>query len=215
MNENKPAALLMTAPGCPHCAGMKQGLQHLLDEGVLSQLEIVDISQQPERAEQYNVRSVPWCELGRFELAGAHTETELRQWAERATRPDGMLTYLGELLGSGQLATAERVLRRYPDELPLLLTLMQDSEQSINVHIGVGALFESLQGEQLLAGLVEALGKLSRHAEVRVRGDACHYLALAGDARAIPYLEAALQDANGDVREIAAEGLELLGKGND
>lgn len=203
----------MTAPGCPHCAGMKQGLQHLYDEGLLSQLEVVDISQQPDRAEQYGVRSVPWCELGRFELAGAHSEGELRQWAEQATLDEGMLVYLGELLGSGQLAIAERILRRYPGELPWLLALMQDNEQSINVHIGIGALFESLQGEALLADLVDELGKLTRHDEARVRGDACHYLALTGDARALPSLEAALQDDNDDVREIAAEGLELLKEG--
>lgn len=205
----------MTAPGCPHCAGMKQGLQHLADEGLLSQLEVVDISQQPGLAEQYGVRSVPWCELGRFELAGAHTESELRQWADRAASNDGMFTYLGDLLGSGQLATAERVLRRYPDELPWLLALMQDSEQSINVHLGIGALFESMQGEPLLAVLLEGLGRLTQDAEARVRGDACHYLALTGNARAVPWLEAALQDDNEDVREIAEEGLELLKEGNN
>lgn len=214
MNKNKPAALLMTAPGCPHCAGMKRGLQQLYEEGLLSQLEIVDISRQPDLAEQYDVRSVPWCELGRFELAGAHTESELRQWAERAASDDGMLFYLGELLGSGQLATAERVLRRYPDELPWLLALMQDSEQSINVHIGVGALFESFQGEPLLAGLLDELGDLTRHTEARVRGDACHYLALSGDTRAVSWLEAAIQDENQEVREIAVEGLELLKEGS-
>jgi thioredoxin-like negative regulator of GroEL len=214
MNESRPSALLMTAPGCPHCAGMKQGLQHLADEGLFSQLRIVDISQQPGLAEEYGVRSVPWCELGRFELAGAHTESELRQWVDRATRHEGMLIYLGELLDGGQLATAERVLRRYPDELPWLLVLMQDNDQSINVHLGIGALFESMQGELLLADLLEELGKLTQHAEARVRGDACHYLALTGNVRAIPWLEASLQDDNEDVREIAEEGLELLKEGS-
>ncbi len=206
-------ALLLTAPGCPHCGSVKQALEKIQSGGIPLSVETVDISQQPEVAEQYGVRSVPWLQLGMFELAGAWSLTELRHWAELATSESGMLEYVAEMLSSGQLATAERVLRRYPEQFSVLLQLLVDNERDINVHIGISALIEGMQAEEILVNHLQALAELCRHPEPRVRADACHYLMLTGDARAQEYLRELINDKDEQVREIARESLEELMQG--
>jgi HEAT repeat protein len=78
------------------------------------------------------------------------------------------------------------------------------------VRIGAGAVLESFAGQPALADLVDRLGELSAHADARVRADACHYLGLAGSHRARAWLEARLRDDDAEVRDIAAESLDLL-----
>lgn len=211
---SKLEALLLTAPGCPHCGSLKQALEQLKSEGSDLSIEIVDITQQPAVAEKYGVRSVPWLQLGQFELVGSWTITELRHWADMAGRDDGMLEYLASMLSTGQLATAERVLRRYPKNFLLLLKLLIDNERDINVHIGISALFEGMQGEELLVDYLQDLAALTTHVEARVRADACHYLMLTGDRRAAEYIKPLCNDSDTEVREIANESLEELLEGN-
>ncbi|MBI5612553.1 MAG: HEAT repeat domain-containing protein, partial [Gammaproteobacteria bacterium] len=47
--------------------------------------------------------------------------------------------------------------------------------------------------------------------DAHIRGDACHYLALTRDSRAITHLECLLNDPERQVRELAADGLAALG----
>jgi HEAT repeat protein len=54
---------------------------------------------------------------------------------------------------------------------------------------------------------------LTRHADARVRADACHLLSLTQAEAARPWLQADLQDVDEDVREIAAESLLALPSG--
>lgn len=205
--------LLLTAPGCPHCNSVKQALEQLQTDGIKLSVELVDISQRPEVAEHYSVRSVPWLQLGMFELAGAWTLTELRHWAELATSETGMLEYFAEMLSTGQLATVDRVLHRYPDQFSVLLQLLVDKDRDINVHIGISALVEGMQGQAILTDHLLELADLSHHVEARVRADACHYLMLTGDSRAKEYIKALTEDNDSDVREIAMESLEELLQG--
>jgi HEAT repeat protein len=58
--------------------------------------------------------------------------------------------------------------------------------------------------------LVDGLGALTRHADARVRADACHLLSLTQAGEAGTWLQACLQDADAEVREIAAESLQTL-----
>jgi len=66
---------------------------------------------------------------------------------------------------------------------------------------------EDLAGTDRLRELVGRLGELTRHEEARIRGDACHYLELAGDPAAIAYLKPRLEDPDTEVREVAQEAL--------
>ena len=74
MNQNAiPDALLLLAPGCPHCPAVLEGLSGLLKEGVIGRLEAVNAAIHPERAAELGVRTVPWARIGPFELEGEQT----------------------------------------------------------------------------------------------------------------------------------------------
>ncbi len=204
-------ALLAIAPGCAHCAAVLQGLTGLLKEGVLGRLEIVNLGVLPHVATELGIRSVPWTRIGAFELEGARSPAELRRWAERVRDPAGMGEWFAALLESGGLERVEQLVRAEPERMQDLIQLLADPERELQVRIGVGAVLESLQGTGLAFTVVDALAELSRSSDARVRADACHALALTESAAALPHLRACLADASADVREIAAEGLHLLG----
>ena len=74
----------------------------------------------------------------------------------------------------------------------------------------VGDFMEDLQDSRVLRQNLERLGKLTRHADAHIRGDACHYLALSGDAGAAAWIRPLLEDADAGVREIASDSLEMI-----
>ena len=202
-----PHALLFTAPGCPHCPGVRAALQKLQQEGVIAELEVVNISEQAERAEQLGVRSVPWLRLGEFILTGAQTPQQLRQWAEHAADPAGMSGYLAHLLKGGELATAEKFLAAQPQHLHAVLPLLEDAQSPIQVRIGVSALLEGFEGSAALHELLPRLIALSEHTDHRLRSDACYFLGLTHSAAARETLQRCTGDGHEEVREIASEAL--------
>ncbi len=206
-----PDALLFTAPGCPHCPGVKAALQRLQQEGLIGTLEVVDIAQAGERAAGLGVRSVPWLRLGEYTLTGAQSPQALREWAQKAAGEEGFADYIRELLADGRLGEAEEKLAQAPQRLSELLPLLTDQAAPMNVRLGLGALLEGLAGSAALKTVLPQLGELSTHADHRVRSDACHYLGLTGDSAALEWLRARLDDEHPEVREIAAEAVEALG----
>jgi thioredoxin-like negative regulator of GroEL len=208
-----PDALMLLAPGCPHCPSVLEGLGALVKEGSIGRLEVVNVAVRPEVAQRLRARGVPWVRIGPFELHGAHTAAELRQWARRAGSREGMAEYLRELLAGGRRGDALATLHRDPSRLSSVVSLLADPDAEMTVRLGADSLLEEFAGTAELSALVDDLGELSRHAEPRLRGDACHYLSLTGDPRAAPYLRERLADDAADVREIAGESLEALGAG--
>jgi len=208
-----PAALLFTAPGCPHCPGVKAALEKLHREGVIASLQVLSVAEAQARAAELGVRSVPWLKLGEFVLTGAQTPQQLRQWAERAAAPGGMSGYLEHLLANGELAEAEALLARQPQHLDALLPLLSDPETRIQVRLGIGALLEGHEDSDALRALLPQLIELSGATDHRVRSDACHYLGLSHSEEALATLKARLEDENPEVREIAAESITLIQEG--
>jgi glutaredoxin len=201
---------LFTAPGCPHCQTVKRLLQQLQQEGLLAPVTVVDISQEPELAQQQGVRSVPWLELGELVLVGAHSQAELRHWIGLASSPAGLASFFDHLLTTGQAGLVEQRLRQCPQQIDALLELLANPDTSINSRVGIGAVFESLAEDGLLGDQVDALAVLCRHENATIRADACHFLGLTGSRRAIPVLTQCLQDQDPQVVEIAQESLAAL-----
>ncbi len=210
MPEIAPHALLFTAPGCPHCPGVKASLEKLLAEGVITSLEVLSVVDEQARAAELGVRSVPWLQLGEFVLTGAQTPQELRQWAERAADPRGMSGYLEHLLANGELSEAEALLQRQPQHLDALLSLLGTPDTPIQVRLGIGAILESMEDTDTLRTLLPALVRFSANGDHRVRSDACHYLGLTHSKDALPALRIRLEDDHPEVREIAADAIELI-----
>lgn len=207
---NAPSALLFTAPACPHCPGIKAALDKLHAEGVVGELEVVSIAEDQARAAEYGVRSVPWLKLGEFVLTGAQTPQQLRQWAEKAAGSSDMEVYLEHQLANGELAEVEALLEKKPQHLETLLALLQKPEQKIQVRLGVSAVIEGLEGSEALQKLLPHLISMSESDNHQLRSDACHFLGLSHSPDAEPALRKRLEDESAEVREIAAESLEML-----
>ncbi|MBT9538500.1 HEAT repeat domain-containing protein [Thiobacillus sp.] len=205
-----PDALLLVSTHCPHCPAMLTALADLLKQGVIGRLEAVNLEQRPEVGQALGVRTVPWLRLGRIELAGVHSKTELADWAAKADSEAGIADWFHVLLKEGQLPKAQAMIEAGPTLLAAVLPIVGNVDASLNVRLGAGVLLEEFAGSDTLRALLPRLGELSQHADARVRADACHYLGLTGDAAAKPWLDARLDDEDADVREIAAESLQAI-----
>ncbi len=205
-----PDALLLISTHCPHCPAMLASLADLVKQGTIGRLEAVNLEQHPEVGQALGVRSVPWLRLGRIELAGVHSKTELAEWAAKADSEEGLADWFHMLLKEGQLPRAQEMIEADPALLAVVLPIVGNVEASLNVRLGAGVLLENFAGTEALRALLPRLGELSQHADARVRADACHYLGLTGDAAARPWLEARINDEDADVREIAAESLQAI-----
>jgi thioredoxin-like negative regulator of GroEL len=205
-----PDALLLMTSSCPHCPAVLQGLSELVKAGRIGRLEVVNIEVRPEAAQALGVRGVPWVRIGPFQLEGLRTPAELKRWAERAYSPQGMADYFRESLETGKLPKVSAAIEQDPARLDALLLLLSDPLTDLHVRVGIGAVIEGLSGSAALAQRIDQLGALARAEDAHIRGDACHYLALTRDPRAIPHLERLLNDPERQVRELATDGLAEL-----
>jgi len=203
-------ALLFLSSHCPRCPAVLAGLTNLVKRGDIGRLEVVNLDVHAEAGADHGVRSVPWLRLGPFVLTGARTPGELETWARRAQGEAGMADAFHDLLKSGDLAQVLALVAADTSRLAALLPIVGNPEASMNVRLGAGAVLEEQAGTPALVSLVPSLGVLSAHADARVRADACHYLGLARNEAARPWLVARLEDGDADVREIARESLESL-----
>jgi glutaredoxin len=205
-----PDALLLVSTHCPHCPAMLTALADLLKQGAIGRLEAVNLEQRSETGQSLGVRTVPWLRLGRIELAGVHSKTELADWAAKADSEAGLADWFHLLLKEGQLPKAQAMIEADPTLLAAVLPIVGNIDASLNVRLGAGVLLEEFAGSDALRVLLPRLGELSQHADARVRADACHYLGLTQDTAAKRWLDARLDDEDADVREIAAESVQAL-----
>lgn len=203
-------ALLLISPTCPHCPALLEGLSQLLKQGLIGRLEVINIVSHPEVAAELQVRTVPWFRIGEFELYGAYTPAELKQWAERTSATNGIQLYLAELLGAGQLPQTIELLKRHPHWLHDAITLLGQADSGMALKTGLGALIEEFAGTESLVAQLGTLGTLLQHESHSVRADACYFLGLSRHPLAIPLLQQALADAHAEVQEIAREALDEL-----
>ena len=205
-----PDALMLLGTHCPYCPTVLKGLGELVKSGVIGKLEAVNIEQHPQVARDLGVRSVPWVRIGPFELEGLRSEKELRMWAQATGTETGCASYLDELLSTGKIDQAVKFVKSNADAIKALLLLFSNPETQLNTRIGISAIIENMAGSEILEGVVDRLGELSRHDESRIRGDAAHYLGLTGSKQAIDYLERLVGDVDAEVRAVARESLDLL-----
>ena len=212
MNEpaanTPPDALLLLGTHCPHCPSVLQGLANLVKAGTLGTLKVVNIEQRIDIARELGVRSVPWVRIGLFELEGLRSEQELAEWAIKASTRSGTSDWLNELLSSGKLDKALQRVRSDAAGMDAIMQLFKDPDTQLNTRIGISAIMEELQGTEALRAIVDQLGLLTQHEDARIRGDACHYLALSGSPKAADYIKPLLQDTDAEVRDVARDSIE-------
>ena len=210
MSASPPDALLFITPGCPSCPVVLQGLSDLVKQAAIGKLTVVNVAAHPELAAEYGVRAAPWLRLGPFTLTGAHTPAELRQWAVWSSGDEGIIQYIEHLLADGGFKAAGIFIADDTTRLKPLLAIVANPGKSLVVRSGVSALMEAYANTDALQSMLPPLAELTRHTDHRVRADACHLLGLSGSAAARSYLEICLGDSSEEVREIAAESLQLI-----
>ena len=209
-SKSPPDALMLKGTHCPFCPRVQQSLQELRESGHIGKLEILNIEENPEFAKELGVRTVPWVRIGPYELDGLRSTAEFREWADKAGSTAGLSKWLDELLGSGRITEAFELVSAGQSGMDALLELFADEDTQLNTRIGISAIMEDLEDSRVLRQNLERLGKLTRHADAHIRGDACHYLALSGDAGAAAWIRPLLEDADAGVREIASDSLEMI-----
>jgi len=211
IHDYGPEALMLLGTHCPHCPSVLNSLAELVKQGVLSKLEVVNLEQRPDVARQLGVRSVPWVRIGPFELTGLRSLTELKQWAQTSASHQGVRDYIEAMLAEGDVDRVLAMIASDATVMERVIELLDDADAKINVRLGIGAIIEEYEDRPLLHDHIPQLGKLTTHADPRVRGDACHYLALSHSASAKVFIRPLLKDENADVREVAEESLHELG----
>ncbi len=201
---------VLVAPGCPHCPRAVHAALALAVHSPLVEVEVVDVTALPERAERHGVSSVPATVLDhRLVLTGVHptgalashlaardtlefTAAVLDSLAERGRREEAA-GFLATLEGATALPRcwAEAGLER---RMVLLL-----AARAALVH-DPGALDTAVDG----------LLPLLRSPEVALRGDTADLLADIGHPAALPALEDLLADSDADVREAADDALAAI-----
>ena len=209
MNSSVSVLMLMGTQ-CTFCGPMMQMLIELMKTGLLAELRVVNIETSPELAQQHGVRSVPWLQIGPFELAGSRSKKELQLWIERASSFEGLSEYLEEVLSEGKIDYANKLIQRYPQALENVIDLMANPEAKINVRLGVGVIIEDMAVSEEFQSVIPRLIEYLSNDDARIRGDACHYLSLTKDVSYVPAIKKLLSDENEDVREIAQDSLDEL-----
>ncbi len=209
MNSTNSVLMLM-GKQCAYCGPMMKILTELMKAGELAECRIVNIEDNPELARQLGVRSVPWLQIGPFELLGSRSRQEISTWLQRASSFEGLTEYLDEVLAEGNISYANKLIQRYPQALENVITLMTDPEAKINVRLGVGVIIEEMAESEAFKAVIPRLIDYLSSKDARIRGDACHYLSLTKDRSAIPFIEKLLTDESEEVREIVQDSLDDL-----
>ena len=208
--KSSPTILMLMGTQCTFCGPMMQMLMEIMKSGQIAELRVVNIEDDPELARQLGVRSVPWLQIGPFELAGSRSKQELLLWIERASSFEGVSDYLEEVLSEGKLDYAKKLIHRYPQALENVIDLMADPEAKINVRLGVGVIIEDMAASEEFKTVVPRLIQYLTNEDARIRGDACHYLSLTKDVSYVPEIKKLLSDKSEEVREIAQDSLDEL-----
>jgi len=199
---------------CTYCGPIMQILTEMMKAGQLADLRIVNIEEDPQLAIQLGVRSVPWLQIGPFELQGSRSKQEILLWLKRASSSEGLSEYLEEVLLEGNLESANKLIQRYPQALENVIDLMADPEAKINVRLGVGVIIEDMAETESFKAVIPRLIEYLSDDDARIRGDACHYLSLTRDASYVPDIKTLLADESEEVRGIAQDSLDDLSEIN-
>ena len=217
--EKEVEILLFVAPGCSACPHQVRTVAALTLANPNISVEIVDATQEPEFAAQYDVRSVPTTVVDdELILVGVKHPQAMAEILLAREGPDGERALLASLLESGRVEDAAERLLYGPDpettrnvfmDLWSRSTLQDRMGMTLVAEHALDLEREGLDGlvPLLVAGL-EGEGPLSQ--DPARKGDTAALLGLIGHPDARPVLEALSRDANEEVAEAAADALKEL-----
>lgn len=215
MNLSKiPSAELFVASGCIHCPVVLKELSEQLKKGEISSLHVTNIAVDNKRAEELNIRSVPWFSLSNKNMfmifSGKHSPKEIQQWIKKSQSDNAMQEYIEEYLSTGQLLTVIQAVQLEPEVFQTILSMLEDEDTSMETRIGLDALIENFSETDIFKKNVPFFQKIASTDNPRLQIDALHYIALAGSAENKEFLQGFTEHNDPQVKEAAKEALETL-----
>lgn len=215
--EKETDLLLFVGPGCPVCPHQLRSVATVALASDRVGLEIVDASQEPELAAQYQIRAVPTTVVDdELIMVGVVPAAELaRRLIERQGPEAGKMVFKGLVEAGRHADAAERLAdgRGTAGFLELWSTSTMEGRMGL-LLVAEEALLYDPEGQgladlvpHLVAGL-EGDGALA--ADDARRGDTADLLGRIGQPAARPVLERLAEDPNGEVAEAAREALAEL-----
>lgn len=212
--SKQTSAELFVATGCNHCPVVLNELSEHLKQGHLSSLSVTNIALDNKRADELNIRSVPWFSLNNSNalmiFSGNHSPKEIQQWVTSSHDENGMQDYIEEFLTKGQLMTVAQAITLKPELFSIIISMLKDEETSMHIRIGLDALLENFSASDILKEYVSEIKKIASNDNVRLQIDALHYIALTGDAENKHFLEEFTHHKNQQIKDAAVEALETL-----
>lgn len=208
------SAELFIATGCSHCPVVLKELSEQIKKGDISSLTITNIAVANERANELNIRSVPWFSLSSDNsfmiFSGNQTPKEIQQWVSLTHDENGMQQYIEEILTQGQLLTVTQAIQLKPEIFSVIISMLEDEETSMHVRIGLDALIENFSDSEILRQYTPSLKKIASSDNIRFQIDALHYLALTGDTENKDFIVEFTSHQNQQIKDAASEALETL-----
>lgn len=168
---------LFVMQGCQVCPQMEKTFFELQKKGEISELKVVDVQQQPELAEKYKIRSVPYYLINGIAFTGLKSQTEILSLLNAET-DQKLGIWIIDQLAQGELSEVETRIAHEPQLREAMMQLLEDVDTPLMARIGLTAVIESLAGRGFFSGLETRFIQLADHAEERIAIDAIYYLQL-------------------------------------
>lgn len=205
MNPNRIELFVM--PGCPICPQMERLFTQLRDEGLLGELEIIDISQHPDRARELGIRSAPSYLVNGVLFSGLKQRGEIEQLLEQ-NEAGKWRSLLSEELAEGGMERAREAVLEEEAAREALFDLLEDPETPLVVRIGLSAIIEELAERGLLEEHEPRLLQLAGHEDERIALDGLYYLSMLHTPNATETLTRIAADEEHPLRQQARELIE-------
>ncbi len=206
-----PATLqVMMAPTCPNCPRVVAACGRVAAAHAQVQLEVVDVQYFADLAGA--VKSVPTVIVDATRsLVGNLSERELLKVLAERSSDDYVQKTLVSMIETGRFGDAVSLLVSPPGQVALAAMLVSSTmAERIGLMLATEEALET--NDRCLDGAVVHLLPLLKAPDANLRGDVADLLGKIGSPVARTGLEALGTDPNADVREIAADALEMLRK---
>jgi len=198
---------LFVMPGCSLCPQMERLFDEMHKSGAINELQVLDVTEHPELAQQHNIRSVPFYLINGVAFTGLKSKKEIDQLLSQNSEQNWSVLIKQEL-GEGQLDTVEALIREKASAQEAMLMLLADAETELVVRIGLTAIIESLAEGSLLVPFEEKFIRLAEHEDERIAVDALYYLSLLDSPASMKTLTEIERSDKPVLREHARELLE-------
>lgn len=215
MQNSSPTSVeLFVATGCSHCPLVLNELSEQLKKGAIAELKIINIAVDNTRADELNIRSVPWFSLANSHsfmiFSGNYSAKEIQHGLKTAKSSEGMKNYIEEFLSKGELMTITQAINIQPSVLSSVIAMLGDEETSMDIRIGLDVLIEQFSTTNILQNHTNELKKIALSDMPRLQIDALHYIALTGDVKNKIFLQDQIENSNPQIKEAALEAIETL-----